>query len=72
MQSADDAELAEIGRVHTMAQVSAAVEAARKAKFENLSLDLIYGLPHQTLEGWQRTLWPPQWTWRRSTCPATG
>ena len=56
MQSADDGELAEIGRVHTMAQVSAAVEAARKAKFENLSLDLIYGLPHQTLEGWQRNL----------------
>ena len=56
MQSADDEELAEIGRVHTMAQVSAAVEAARKAKFENLSLDLIYGLPHQTLEGWQKNL----------------
>ena len=56
MQSADDVELAEIGRVHTMAQVSAAVEAARKAKFENLSLDLIYVLPHQTMEGWQRTL----------------
>ena len=56
MQSADDTELAEIGRVHTMAQVSAAVEAARKAKFQNLSLDLIYGLPHQTLEGWQKTL----------------
>ena len=56
MQSADDEELAEIGRVHTMAQVSAAVEAARKAKFENLSLDLIYGLSHQTLEGWQKNL----------------
>ena len=34
----------------------AAVEAARKAKFQNLSLDLIYGLPHQTLEGWQKNL----------------
>lgn len=56
MQSADDAELSEIGRVHTMAQVTAAVEAARKAKFENLSLDLIYGLPRQTPEGWQRNL----------------
>ena len=56
MQSADDEELSEIGRVHTMAQTEAAVEAARKAKFQNLSLDLIYGLPHQTLEGWQKTL----------------
>ena len=54
MQSADDEELSEIGRVHTMAQTEAAVEAARKAKFQNLSLDLIYGLPHQTLEGWQK------------------
>ena len=50
MQSADDEELSEIGRVHTMAQTEAAVEAARKAKFQNLSLDLIYGLPHQTPE----------------------
>ena len=56
MQSADNAELAEIGRVHTTAQTAAAVEAARRAKFENLSLDLIYGLPHQTLEGWQKNL----------------
>ena len=56
MQSADDERLSGIGRVHTMAQTEAAVEAARKAKFQNLSLDLIYGLPHQTLEGWQKNL----------------
>lgn len=56
MQSACDIELAEIGRVHTMEQVKAAVEAARKAKFDNLSLDLIYGLPHQTQERWQENL----------------
>lgn len=56
MQAADDALLREIGRIHTMDQVRAAVEAARKAKISNLSLDLIYGLPHQTLEQWQETL----------------
>ena len=56
MQSACDAELAEIGRIHTMDQVKAAVEAARKAKIDNLSLDLIYGLPHQTMERWQDNL----------------
>lgn len=56
MQSADDALLREIGRIHTMDQVRAAVEAARKAKISNLSLDLIYGLPHQTLEQWRETL----------------
>ncbi len=56
MQSACDAELAEIGRIHTMDQVKAAVEAAHKAKIDNLSLDLIYGLPHQTMERWQDNL----------------
>ena len=56
MQSASDAELQAIGRVHTWEQVGASVEAARKAKFENLSLDLIYGLPRQTMEQWQANL----------------
>lgn len=56
MQSADDGELAEIGRVHTAAQVRTAVDAVWKAKIENLSLDLIYGLPHQTMERWQANL----------------
>jgi len=56
MQSACDEELREIGRVHTMEQVTAAVSAAREAGFDNLSLDLIYGLPHQTMERWQENL----------------
>lgn len=56
MQSADDNELRAIGRIHTAAQVKAAVEAARKAKFSNLSLDLIYGLPGQSMETWQKNL----------------
>ena len=56
MQSACDGELRSIGRVHTMAQVRAAVEAARRAKIDNLSLDLIYGLPEQTMERWQANL----------------
>ena len=56
MQSACDEELRTIGRVHTMEQVRQAVEAARKAKIQNLSLDLIYGLPHQTQERWLENL----------------
>ena len=56
MQSADDGELAEIGRVHTAAQVRSAADAVRKAKIDNLSLDLIYGLPHQTMDRWQANL----------------
>ncbi|WP_325201187.1 radical SAM family heme chaperone HemW [Oscillibacter sp.] len=56
MQSAGDEELKAIGRVHTMAQVRAAVDAARGAGFDNLSLDLIYGLPGQSLSRWRENL----------------
>ena len=56
MQSACDDELRRIGRVHTAAQLSDAVTAARNAGFENLSLDLIYGLPGQTMARWQENL----------------
>ena len=56
MQSADDAELRRIGRVHTHAQTVRAVENARAAGFDNLSLDLIYGLPEQTMTRWQANL----------------
>ena len=56
MQSACDEELRDIGRIHTAAQTRQAVENCRKAGFENLSLDLIYGLPNQTMERWQENL----------------
>ncbi len=56
VQSADDAILKAIGRIHTFAQAQAAVTAARKAGFENLSLDLIYGLPGQTMDSWRSTV----------------
>lgn len=56
VQSADDEQLRAIGRVHTFAQVQEAVAAARRGGIENLSLDLIYGLPGQTMASWQDTL----------------
>lgn len=56
MQSACNEELRAIGRVHTVEQVQQAVEAARRAKIKNVSLDLIYGLPHQTAERWMENL----------------
>ena len=56
MQSACDEELRRIGRVHSAEQLKTAVEAVRKAKFDNLSLDLIYGLPGQTMKRWQANL----------------
>ena len=56
MQPADDGELRAIGRVHTMAQVRASADAVRRAGFDNLSLDLIYGLPGQSLPRWRENL----------------
>ena len=56
VQAADDALLRRIGRVHTWDQVLSSVAAARMAGFDNLSLDLIYGLPGQTMAAWQDTL----------------
>ncbi|XHX80555.1 MAG: radical SAM family heme chaperone HemW [Stenomitos frigidus ULC029] len=44
------------GRSHTVADVYQAVEWVQQAGFENFSLDLISGLPHQTLEDWQTSL----------------
>lgn len=55
-QSFDDAELKMLGRGHSAEQTVAAVNAARAAGFENVSLDLIYALPGQTVEGWTATL----------------
>lgn len=55
-QSFDDTELALLGRGHTAAQTEAAAAAARSAGFANLSLDLIYALPGQTLAAWEATL----------------
>ena len=56
MQSADGEELQRIHRIHTPHQTDQAVEAARKAKFANVSLDLIYGLPGQTMDSWKATV----------------
>lgn len=56
VQSTDDALLRRIGRVHDYEQVKQAVEAAKQAKIHNISIDLIYGLPEQTMAQWQETL----------------
>lgn len=56
VQSADDGLLQHIGRIHTFEQVKTAVAAARKAGFDNLSMDVIYGLPGQTMAQWENTL----------------
>ena len=56
VQCDDDDILEKIGRPHTFAQAVTAVQRIRKAGFKNLSLDLIYGLPGQTLAAWEETL----------------
>ncbi|MBP6786307.1 MAG: radical SAM family heme chaperone HemW [Candidatus Promineofilum sp.] len=56
VQSALPGELALLGREHDFAAAVTAVAAARAAGFDNLNLDLIYGLPGQTVADWQRTL----------------
>lgn len=56
VQSADDAQLSSIGRPHTFEQAGQAVAWARGAGFENISVDLIYGLPGQSLSSWQETV----------------
>jgi oxygen-independent coproporphyrinogen-3 oxidase len=56
VQSANTEELRMLERAHDFFDVIEAVASARKAGFDNLNLDLIYGLPEQTLQTWQATV----------------
>jgi len=56
VQSLDYRELQWLERIHNSDEVYKAFEAARKAGFDNINLDLMYGLPEQTLEQWQQSL----------------
>jgi oxygen-independent coproporphyrinogen-3 oxidase len=55
-QTFDDAELAKLGRSHSAADALKTFADLRDAGFDNISFDLIAGLPGQTLEGWQRNI----------------
>ena len=50
-QSFDDVRLAELGRIHDSTAIRTSFELARAAGFDNLNLDLMYGLPNQTRDG---------------------
>ncbi len=56
VQSAHPDDLRLLERQHTYLDAVQAVEWSRKAGFDNLNLDLIFGVPFQTLERWQRSL----------------
>ncbi len=56
MQAGQERLLRLLGRIHTWDQVGLAVEAARRAGFDELNLDLIYGIPGQTCSEWEESL----------------
>jgi len=53
VQSLVDSELKAVGRRHSSQQAIAAIDAIRAAGFRNISCDLIYGLPGQTMDSWR-------------------
>lgn len=55
-QTFDDHELARLGRSHTADETRNTFHQLRAAGFDNVSLDLIAGLPGQTMAGWQKNL----------------
>ena len=56
IQSDNDEMLKKLGRPHTYAQAVTAYQRIRKAGFRNVSVDLMYGLPGQSLTDWQETM----------------
>ena len=56
VQSFNDRELQATGRMHRRADVARATETLRAAGFDNISMDLIIGLPHQTRESWEQSV----------------
>ena len=55
-ESMEDGDLTRIGRPGAVHETITAVTQARAAGFTNINLDVMYGLPGQSLESWQRTL----------------
>ena len=56
VQALDGATLQALGRRHTPAEAVAAVDAARRAGFGNLNIDLMFSAPRQTVSAWRETL----------------
>ena len=56
VQCANDAMLKNIGRTHTFADAEETVKNARQAGFENISADIMYGLPSQDKDAWAETV----------------
>lgn len=57
VQSFHDAELKLLGRVHNSAAAKACISDAKKAGFENINIDLMSGIPQQTVESFEENLY---------------
>jgi oxygen-independent coproporphyrinogen-3 oxidase len=56
VQSFAESDLKLMNRRHSVLQAVQSIKWARKAGFKNISIDLIYGLPNQTLQEWERNV----------------
>jgi oxygen-independent coproporphyrinogen-3 oxidase len=56
VQSFNDNELSLLGRMHDSVEAEQAVYYSREAGFENIGIDLIYGIPGQSIGSWEKTL----------------
>ena len=56
LQAAQDRLLESIGRIHTWSEFNEVFELSREIGFTNLGVDLIFGLPDQSLADWEETL----------------
>ncbi len=56
LQTSNPQQLQLLGRIHDHYESIQAIKNAKKADFDNINLDLIYGLPGQTLEDWKKNL----------------
>lgn len=75
VQSVDDHVLRILGRIHSAAEAEACVASASRAGFTHLNLDLIFGVPGQSLESWRAQLrtvlqWATWWGVNHLSCYA--
>jgi oxygen-independent coproporphyrinogen-3 oxidase len=56
VQSFTDRELATLGRIHSSDEALKSIESIKKTGLTNFSIDLMYGVPGQTMESWRESL----------------
>ncbi len=56
LQSADDHELRRLGRIHTFSEFLKSYQTVRMAGIENVNVDLMSGIPGQSVDSWKKTL----------------